>query len=166
MLVQEPQEVLVQESREVLVQDCSKVLVQDFQGVLVQESEEALAGTGEQGVYTGGLSSANSLVKEGRADARDFKMVSGYSGWQEGQLESEIAAGHWYVVAASTAVLKSVIRKPLSPPPPTLCMSASFLHCRPFQNRVHHCRPFPPLDSFSRLPIFKPAGCTRHCMPS
>eukprot|EP00884_Botryococcus_braunii_P009890 jgi/Botrbrau1/18902/Bobra.177_2s0060.1 len=61
-------------------------------------------------VYTGGLYSTVRLVKEGEADARQFKMLSGYCGWKRGQLEDEIASGSWYVLSASSDVVKSALQ--------------------------------------------------------
>ena len=51
------------------------------------------------GLYTGGLQSALELVAEGRCQPHEFCLAAGYTGWQPGQLESEIRQGSWSPVS-------------------------------------------------------------------
>eukprot|EP00878_Enallax_costatus_P023662 GHUV01025185.1.p1 GENE.GHUV01025185.1~~GHUV01025185.1.p1 ORF type:complete len:222 (+),score=68.21 GHUV01025185.1:865-1530(+) len=53
-----------------------------------------------EGVYYGGLPAAVDLVRSGLAKPEDFSVMLGLSGWAPGQLEQEVIAGSWYVVAA------------------------------------------------------------------
>ena len=62
------------------------------------------------GVYAGGLPSANSLVSSGGAAASSFRLLSGYAGWEPGQLAAEAERGAWHVVAASTAVVLDAVQ--------------------------------------------------------
>lgn len=62
------------------------------------------------GVYAGGLPSANSLVSSGGAAAGAFRLLSGYAGWEPGQLAAEAERGAWHVVAASTAVVLDAVQ--------------------------------------------------------
>ena len=62
------------------------------------------------GVYAGGLPSANSLVLSGGASAGAFRLLSGYAGWEPGQLAAEAERGAWHVVAASTAVVLDAVQ--------------------------------------------------------
>lgn len=58
-----------------------------------------------EGVYYGGLPAAVDLVRSGLAKPEDFKLLLGMTGWSAGQLEQEIAAGAWWVVAAGPGLV-------------------------------------------------------------
>ncbi|KAK9917412.1 hypothetical protein WJX75_004072 [Coccomyxa subellipsoidea] len=62
------------------------------------------------GIYTGGLAHANELVASGRASAHEFKLLAGYTHWPAGDLQREIARGHWWLVAASSDFVLSSVR--------------------------------------------------------
>ncbi|EIE27648.1 hypothetical protein COCSUDRAFT_64323 [Coccomyxa subellipsoidea C-169] len=62
------------------------------------------------GIYTGGLAHANELVASGRAAASEFKLLAGYAHWPWGELQREIARGHWWLVAASSDFILSSVR--------------------------------------------------------
>lgn len=66
------------------------------------------------GVFVAGLAgmpAAAQLVESGEANADDFQVVLGYSGWGEEQLRQEIAQGWWYVAACSNDVILEAHRK-------------------------------------------------------
>jgi putative AlgH/UPF0301 family transcriptional regulator len=48
---------------------------------------------------------AKALVKEGKAQAEDFWVVSGYAGWAPGQLMGELERKSWYMVATDSQTL-------------------------------------------------------------
>lgn len=54
-----------------------------------------------EGVYAGGVESASELVRQRQAAPQEFRLLAGYSGWGPWQLQSELASGLWWVVAAS-----------------------------------------------------------------
>lgn len=61
-------------------------------GSLIEDSIEI-----GQGVFWGGdISKINELLKDGKATITDFKFFIGYSGWAEGQLQSEIDQKAWW----------------------------------------------------------------------
>ena len=62
-----------------------------------------------QGIYTGGLAHANEMVQSGRAQAREFRLLNGYSFWPRGALDQEVARGGWWLIAASPAFVLSLI---------------------------------------------------------
>jgi len=65
------------------------------------------------GVFAGGLPAANELVAAGGARAAaagGFRLLSGYAGWEPGQLEAEAARGAWHIVAAAPALVADVLR--------------------------------------------------------
>ena len=51
------------------------------------------------GLYTGGLQSALKLAAAGQCQVSDFCLAAGYTGWQDGQLQSEIRQGSWIPVS-------------------------------------------------------------------
>lgn len=51
-------------------------------------------------MFYGGLPAAVELVRSGLARPEDFSLMLGMTGWAPRQLDNEIAAGAWYVVAA------------------------------------------------------------------
>lgn len=57
----------------------------------------------------GGLAHANDLVLSGRAHAREFRLLNGYSFWERGALDQEVASGGWWLIAASPAFILSLI---------------------------------------------------------
>jgi putative AlgH/UPF0301 family transcriptional regulator len=57
-----------------------------------------------EGVYYGGLPAAVDLVRSGLAKPEDFSLMLGMTGWAPRQLDTEIAAGAWYVVAAGQSL--------------------------------------------------------------
>ena len=57
-----------------------------------------------QGIYTGGLPSCLGMIRAGLAAPTDFSLMLGMSGWQPGQLEEEVRAGYWHVLAASSTL--------------------------------------------------------------
>lgn len=53
-------------------------------------------------------------MASGRASAHEFKLLAGYTHWPAGDLQREIARGHWWLVAASSDfVLSSVQGMPM-----------------------------------------------------
>lgn len=61
-------------------------------GLLIDDSIEIGCG-----VFWGGdISKINELLKDGKANSTDFKFFIGYSGWAEGQLQSEIDQKAWW----------------------------------------------------------------------
>lgn len=52
-----------------------------------------------EGIYRGGVADAAALVKANLASPREFHLVLGGAGWAPGQLEAEIAAGCWHLLA-------------------------------------------------------------------
>ena len=68
-----------------------------------------------QGIYTGGLAHANEMVLSGRAQAREFRLLNGYSFWPKGALDLEVARGSWWLIAASPAYILSLIQGNAAP---------------------------------------------------
>jgi hypothetical protein len=62
------------------------------------------------GVYAGGIESAGDLVQTGRARPDDFRLLAGYTGWGAAQLRQEVADGAWWVVAASSELIKECLK--------------------------------------------------------
>lgn len=67
-----------------------------------------------QGVFAGGVESASELVRRGEASPQDFMLLAGYSGWGAQQLQQELQAGTWLVVAASQAVITDCLQESLA----------------------------------------------------
>lgn len=57
------------------------------------------------GIYTGDAACLDRAAQESSDKTLRFRVFTGYSGWGEGQLESELAEGAWAVVPASAALL-------------------------------------------------------------
>lgn len=64
-----------------------------------EESQELAAG-----IFAGDASSLQ-LASEAEGESLRFRVFSGYSGWSEGQLESELAEGAWAVIPATAELL-------------------------------------------------------------
>ena len=62
-----------------------------------------------QGVYAGGVESASELVRLRQAAPQEFRLLAGYSGWGPWQLQSELASGLWWVVAASHELILELL---------------------------------------------------------
>jgi putative AlgH/UPF0301 family transcriptional regulator len=65
---------------------------------------------GGQGVFHGGVRDAAELVNGGQADASEFQLVAGYSGWGPHQLSGEIHDKSWYVISASRDIILECAR--------------------------------------------------------
>lgn len=61
-------------------------------------------------MYAGGIESAGDLVQTGRARPDDFRLLAGYTGWGAAQLRQEVAEGAWWVVAASSELIKECLK--------------------------------------------------------
>lgn len=57
------------------------------------------------GVFTGGVEHAAELVRLGLAQPEEFKLISGFAEWREGELAYEIHEEQWWVVSASKSVI-------------------------------------------------------------
>ena len=62
-----------------------------------------------EGVFAGGVESAAELVQQGVADAGEFRLLAGYSGWEPYQLAQEVEQGSWYIVSASANIILGCI---------------------------------------------------------
>uniref|UniRef100_A0A7S1SJB7 Uncharacterized protein n=1 Tax=Tetraselmis chuii TaxID=63592 RepID=A0A7S1SJB7_9CHLO len=62
------------------------------------------------GVFHGGVRDAAELVNGGQADASEFQLVAGYSGWGPHQLSGEIHDKSWYVISASRDIILECAR--------------------------------------------------------
>jgi putative transcriptional regulator len=84
--------------------------------LLHRDNPEALPSgkTVVRGVAMGGFRDAVAAVRSGAMRAQDFRFFSRYCGWGPGQLESEVAAGVWFVAAASADLVLA------QPPDPAL----------------------------------------------
>ena len=49
-------------------------------------------------------------MQAGRARAREFRLLAGYTHWHDGSLAAEVARGDWWLVAASREYLLSLVR--------------------------------------------------------
>ncbi len=69
--------------------------------LLAPEVAVALNGTGFRQVIGGlGLLDLETPVAQVAEAVQGLRIFAGYAGWGEGQLEAEIAQGHWYVASA------------------------------------------------------------------
>ena len=100
------------------------------------------------GVYAGGLPSANSLVSSGGAAAGAFRLLSGYAGWEPGQLAAEAERGAWHVVAASTAVVLDAVQGKKE----RVCFPFFFSSLYLFSPRLQRKNPCPRAPFFSLFP--------------
>lgn len=62
-----------------------------------------------EGLYLGGFESVNNLFRLGQVDTQQAQILVGCSAWMPGQLQDEMRAGCWYVVAASSHFLHECI---------------------------------------------------------
>ena len=62
-----------------------------------------------QGLYLGGFESVNNLFRLGQVDTQQAQILVGCSAWMPGQLQDEMRAGCWYVIAASSHFLHECI---------------------------------------------------------
>lgn len=63
-----------------------------------------------EGVFAGGVESASELVRAGEADAKEFMLLAGYSGWGPWQLAHELAGGTWLPIATSQPVIMDILK--------------------------------------------------------
>lgn len=62
-----------------------------------------------QGLYLGGFESVNNLFRLGQVKTHQAQILVGCSAWMPGQLQDEMRAGCWYVMAASSHFLHQCI---------------------------------------------------------